>query len=89
MQSSSFLPAVQPSENDLYHLRDSVLFSWVTTVTMGIILKKNLKTHMFLDVISLSDNRVKAEATSGQSNPIKPSRTHNELHKELLLAHKR
>ncbi|KAM7405495.1 hypothetical protein PAMP_012754 [Pampus punctatissimus] len=36
-----------------------------------------------------TDNRVKAEASSGQSNPIKASRTHNELHKELLLAHKR
>ncbi|KAM9351332.1 protein FAM107B isoform 1-T1 [Symphorus nematophorus] len=35
------------------------------------------------------DNGVKAEASSGQSNPIKASRTHNELHKELLLAHKR
>ncbi|XP_053173200.1 actin-associated protein FAM107A [Scomber japonicus] len=35
------------------------------------------------------DNRVKAEASSGHSNPIKASRTHNELHKELLLAHKR
>ncbi|XP_042265888.1 actin-associated protein FAM107A [Thunnus albacares] len=35
------------------------------------------------------DNRVRAEASSGQSNPIKASRTHNELHKELLLAHKR
>ncbi|KAM7412349.1 hypothetical protein PAMA_022028 [Pampus argenteus] len=35
------------------------------------------------------DNRVKVEASSGQSNPIKASRTHNELHKELLLAHKR
>eukprot|EP00064_Thunnus_orientalis_P012903 superscaffoldBa00002034_g12939 len=36
-----------------------------------------------------TDNRVRAEASSGQSNPIKASRTHNELHKELLLAHKR
>ncbi|XP_044066923.1 uncharacterized protein si:ch211-218o21.4 isoform X3 [Siniperca chuatsi] len=35
------------------------------------------------------DNRVKPEVSSGQSNPIKASRTHNELHKELLLAHKR
>uniref|UniRef100_A0A8P4GQL6 Protein FAM107B n=1 Tax=Dicentrarchus labrax TaxID=13489 RepID=A0A8P4GQL6_DICLA len=35
------------------------------------------------------DNGVKAEASSGQSNPIKASRTHNELHKELLLAHKK
>ncbi|XP_032376038.1 protein FAM107B [Etheostoma spectabile] len=35
------------------------------------------------------DNVVKAEASSGQPNPIKASRTHNELHKELLLAHKR
>ncbi|KAA8578313.1 hypothetical protein FQN60_007075 [Etheostoma spectabile] len=32
------------------------------------------------------DNVVKAEASSGQPNPIKASRTHNELHKELLLA---
>ncbi|XP_028437781.1 actin-associated protein FAM107A [Perca flavescens] len=36
-----------------------------------------------------TDNVVKAEASSGQLNPIKASRTHNELHKELLLAHKR
>ncbi|XP_073326348.1 protein FAM107B [Pagrus major] len=36
-----------------------------------------------------SDNGVKAEASSGQSHPMKASRTHNELHKELLLAHKR
>ncbi|XP_078144432.1 uncharacterized protein LOC144542316 [Centroberyx gerrardi] len=28
-----------------------------------------------------------AEVSSGQSNPIKASRTHQELHKELLLAH--
>ncbi|XP_035863941.1 protein FAM107B [Sander lucioperca] len=35
------------------------------------------------------DNVVKAEDSSGQPNPIKASRTHNELHKELLLAHKR
>nr|XP_033485971.1 uncharacterized protein si:ch211-218o21.4 [Epinephelus lanceolatus] len=35
------------------------------------------------------DNVVKVEGSSGQSNPIKASRTHNELHKELLLAHKR
>ncbi|XP_034733407.1 protein FAM107B [Etheostoma cragini] len=35
------------------------------------------------------DNVVKVEASSGQPNPIKASRTHNELHKELLLAHKR
>ncbi|KAK5862978.1 hypothetical protein PBY51_000042 [Eleginops maclovinus] len=35
------------------------------------------------------DNGVKAEASSGQSNLMKASRTHNELHKELLLAHKR
>ncbi|TKS76897.1 Protein FAM107A [Collichthys lucidus] len=38
---------------------------------------------------SSTDNGVKAEASSGQSNPVKASRTHNELHKELLLAHKR
>ncbi|XP_032363915.1 protein FAM107B [Etheostoma spectabile] len=37
-------------------------------------------------MISSSDNVVKAEASSGQPNPIKASRTHNELHKELLLA---
>ncbi|XP_030277593.1 actin-associated protein FAM107A isoform X2 [Sparus aurata] len=35
------------------------------------------------------DNGVKAEPSSGQSHPMKASRTHNELHKELLLAHKR
>uniref|UniRef100_UPI0037E995FD protein FAM107B n=1 Tax=Semicossyphus pulcher TaxID=241346 RepID=UPI0037E995FD len=35
------------------------------------------------------DNGVKAEASSGQSNPVRTSRTHNELHKELLLAHKK
>ncbi|XP_068196335.1 actin-associated protein FAM107A [Antennarius striatus] len=40
-------------------------------------------------LISLSDHRMKAETSSGQSNPVKPSKTHNELHKELLLAHKR
>ncbi|CAK6974411.1 actin-associated protein FAM107A [Scomber scombrus] len=38
---------------------------------------------------NILNNRVKAEASSGHSNPIKTSRTHNELHKELLLAHKR
>ncbi|XP_034552592.1 protein FAM107B [Notolabrus celidotus] len=35
------------------------------------------------------DNGVKAEASSGLSNPVRTSRTHNELHKELLLAHKK
>ncbi|KAL7397944.1 hypothetical protein ABVT39_002146 [Epinephelus coioides] len=35
-----------------------------------------------------TDNVVKVEGSSGQSNPIKASRTHNELHKELLLAHR-
>ncbi|XP_071331087.1 protein FAM107B [Trachinotus anak] len=35
------------------------------------------------------DNGVHAEACSSHSNPIKSLRTHNELHKELLLAHKR
>ncbi|XP_056241874.1 protein FAM107B isoform X2 [Seriola aureovittata] len=35
------------------------------------------------------DNGVHTEASSGHSNPIKTLRTHNELHKELLLAHKR
>ncbi|KAM9856307.1 actin-associated protein FAM107A-like [Aulostomus maculatus] len=35
------------------------------------------------------DNGVKAEASSSQLNPVKTSRTHNQLHKELLLAHKR
>ncbi|XP_026187408.1 actin-associated protein FAM107A [Mastacembelus armatus] len=35
------------------------------------------------------DNEVKTEPCSSQSNPIKTFRTHNELHKELLLAHKR
>ncbi|XP_070695101.1 protein FAM107B [Pempheris klunzingeri] len=35
------------------------------------------------------DNGVKAEASPGQSNSVKTSRTHNELHKELLLTHKR
>ncbi|KAK5894019.1 hypothetical protein CesoFtcFv8_010756 [Champsocephalus esox] len=35
------------------------------------------------------DTGVKAEASSGQSHLMKASRTHNELHKELLLAHKR
>ncbi|XP_034029018.1 uncharacterized protein si:ch211-218o21.4 [Thalassophryne amazonica] len=35
------------------------------------------------------DNGVKDEASSGPSNSMKPSRTHQELHKELLLAHKR
>ncbi|XP_029361346.1 protein FAM107B [Echeneis naucrates] len=36
-----------------------------------------------------SDNGVNAEACLGHSNPIRSLRTHNELHKELLLAHKR
>ncbi|XP_056241879.1 actin-associated protein FAM107A isoform X6 [Seriola aureovittata] len=36
-----------------------------------------------------TDNGVHTEASSGHSNPIKTLRTHNELHKELLLAHKR
>ncbi|XP_062248553.1 actin-associated protein FAM107A [Platichthys flesus] len=31
----------------------------------------------------------KTETCSGHSNPIQTFRTHNELHKELLLAHKR
>ncbi|XP_069383492.1 protein FAM107B [Paralichthys olivaceus] len=35
------------------------------------------------------DNDVQTEACSGHSNSIKTFRTHNELHKELLLAHKR
>ncbi|XP_068995368.1 uncharacterized protein [Embiotoca jacksoni] len=38
---------------------------------------------------SRRDNGVKAEASSGHSNPVKTTRTHNELHKELLLAHKK
>ncbi|KAM4562276.1 actin-associated protein FAM107A isoform 2-T2 [Odontesthes bonariensis] len=38
---------------------------------------------------SITDNGVAAETSSGDSNPIKASRTHNELHKELLLAHKK
>ncbi|KAM9752454.1 actin-associated protein FAM107A-like [Menidia menidia] len=33
-------------------------------------------------------NGAKGEASSSDSNPVRPSRTHNELHKELLLAHK-
>ncbi|KAM6981906.1 protein FAM107B [Tautogolabrus adspersus] len=37
----------------------------------------------------ITDNGVKAEASSGLSNPVRTSRTHNELHKELLLAHKK
>ncbi|KAI3357100.1 hypothetical protein L3Q82_015571 [Scortum barcoo] len=36
-----------------------------------------------------TENGVKAEASSGQAISVKASRTHNELHKELLLAHKR
>ncbi|TNN32285.1 Protein FAM107B [Liparis tanakae] len=36
-----------------------------------------------------SDNGHNAEASSEQSTPVKTSRTHNELHKELLLAHNR
>ncbi|XP_042348017.1 actin-associated protein FAM107A-like [Plectropomus leopardus] len=66
--------------------------------------KNNNNTHMEIQLASTSsvinnthpqsnhhrrDYLVKAEASSGQSNPIKASRTHNELHKELLLAHKR
>ncbi|XP_065817796.1 protein FAM107B [Labrus bergylta] len=35
------------------------------------------------------DNGVKAKASPGPSNPVRTSRTHNELHKELLLAHKK
>ncbi|XP_041858983.1 actin-associated protein FAM107A [Melanotaenia boesemani] len=35
------------------------------------------------------DNGVKAETSVGDLNPIRASRTHNELHKELLLAHKK
>ncbi|XP_068605081.1 actin-associated protein FAM107A [Brachionichthys hirsutus] len=35
------------------------------------------------------DNRIQAEAASGRSDSVKTSQTHNELHKELLLAHKR
>ncbi|XP_040918023.1 protein FAM107B [Toxotes jaculatrix] len=35
------------------------------------------------------DNGVSTETCSGNSNPMKNFRTHNELHKELLLAHKR
>ncbi|KAM8830308.1 actin-associated protein FAM107A [Synchiropus picturatus] len=35
------------------------------------------------------DNGVSSEAASGQLTTPKTSRTHNELHKELLLAHKR
>ncbi|XP_076023157.1 protein FAM107B [Genypterus blacodes] len=37
----------------------------------------------------VTDNTVKAEASSGQSGPPKASRTHQELHRELLLAHRR
>ncbi|XP_035813754.1 actin-associated protein FAM107A [Amphiprion ocellaris] len=36
-----------------------------------------------------TDNGVKPGASTGHSNPTKVSRTHNELHKELLLAHKK
>ncbi|XP_060930674.1 actin-associated protein FAM107A [Limanda limanda] len=35
------------------------------------------------------DNDVQTETCSGHSNTTKTFRTHNELHKELLLAHKR
>ncbi|CAJ1055250.1 protein FAM107B-like [Xyrichtys novacula] len=35
------------------------------------------------------DNGVKAETSPGPSNPVRTSRTHNELHRELLLAHKK
>lgn len=35
------------------------------------------------------DTEVQVEACPGHSNPIKTFRTHNVLHKELLLAHKR
>ncbi|XP_078806235.1 actin-associated protein FAM107A isoform X2 [Oryzias latipes] len=34
-------------------------------------------------------NAVKAEPSSGDFSPMKGSRTHNKLHKELLLAHKK
>ncbi|XP_029994692.1 actin-associated protein FAM107A [Sphaeramia orbicularis] len=36
-----------------------------------------------------TDNGIKTEASISQSNVSKVSRTHNELHRELLLAHKR
>ncbi|XP_026223440.1 protein FAM107B-like [Anabas testudineus] len=36
-----------------------------------------------------TDNGTKAEVCSSQSNPLKTFRSHNKLHKELLLAHKR
>ncbi|KAM8864571.1 actin-associated protein FAM107A [Spinachia spinachia] len=36
-----------------------------------------------------TDNRLNAESSSNQTNPAKPASSHNELHKELLLAHKR
>ncbi|XP_028309752.1 actin-associated protein FAM107A isoform X2 [Gouania willdenowi] len=35
------------------------------------------------------DNRVTADVSSGPSTSSKVSRTHNELHKELLLTHKK
>ncbi|CAN9515966.1 unnamed protein product [Ophioblennius macclurei] len=38
---------------------------------------------------SQRDDGIKAEVSSSPSNPTKSSRTHNELHKELLLAHKK
>ncbi|XP_029973689.1 actin-associated protein FAM107A-like [Salarias fasciatus] len=35
------------------------------------------------------DDGLRADVSSGPSNPTKTSRTHNQLHKELLLAHKK
>ncbi|XP_040049025.2 actin-associated protein FAM107A-like isoform X2 [Gasterosteus aculeatus] len=36
-----------------------------------------------------TDNRLNAEGSSDETNPAKASSSHNELHKELLFAHKR
>ncbi|XP_061590642.1 actin-associated protein FAM107A [Cololabis saira] len=42
-----------------------------------------------LGLRSRSTDGAKAETSSGDFHPTKASRTHNELHKELLLAHKK
>ncbi|XP_074536802.1 protein FAM107B [Halichoeres trimaculatus] len=50
---------------------------------------KVLRRQPLMKDLTNTDNGVKAEASSAPPTPVRTSRTHNELHKELLLAHKK
>ncbi|KAG7521316.1 hypothetical protein JOB18_046070 [Solea senegalensis] len=76
-------PALASSDSDTIaeiHIDDITVFSLHQS---GVGESVSTADHL------LFSNEVQAEARSGHSTPVKSLRTHNELHKELLLTHKK